>query len=101
MLITQILFMLLLTGSVIKAWDIGVATMKKGEICKLTCRSDYAYGKSGSPPLIGPDSTLIFEVCYSYLYYFNNNYTPTHKRFCVCVWITLIPNWVNWVVKHI
>lgn len=49
-------------GSVIKAWDIGVATMKKGEICKLICRSEYAYGKSGSPPLIGPDATLIFEI---------------------------------------
>ncbi|XP_075234206.1 FK506-binding protein 59-like isoform X2 [Lycorma delicatula] len=49
-------------GSVIKAWDIGVATMKKGEICMLTCRSEYAYGKSGSPPLIQPDATLLFEI---------------------------------------
>ncbi|RZF38651.1 hypothetical protein LSTR_LSTR003457 [Laodelphax striatellus] len=49
-------------GSVIKAWDIGVATMKKGEICVLTCKSEYAYGKSGSPPTIPPDATLIFEI---------------------------------------
>ncbi|XP_022192065.2 FK506-binding protein 59-like isoform X2 [Nilaparvata lugens] len=49
-------------GSVIKAWDIGVATMKKGEMCVLTCKSEYAYGKSGSPPTIPPDATLIFEI---------------------------------------
>ncbi|XP_032685345.1 FK506-binding protein 59-like isoform X1 [Odontomachus brunneus] len=49
-------------GSVIKAWDIGVASMKKGEIAILTCAPEYAYGKSGSPPLIPPDATLKFEV---------------------------------------
>ncbi|XP_066999515.1 FK506-binding protein 59 isoform X2 [Anabrus simplex] len=49
-------------GSVIKAWDIGVATMKRGEIAVLTCAPEYAYGKAGSPPKIPPDSTLIFEI---------------------------------------
>lgn len=49
-------------GSVISAWDIGVATMKRGEVCMLTCRSDYAYGKAGSPPNIPPDATLQFEI---------------------------------------
>lgn len=49
-------------GSVISAWDIGVATMKRGEVCMLTCRSDYAYGKAGSPPTIPPDATLQFEI---------------------------------------
>ncbi|CAE1305528.1 FKBP4_5 [Acanthosepion pharaonis] len=49
-------------GSVIKAWDLGVATMKKGELARLTCKPEYAYGKNGSPPKIGPDATLIFEV---------------------------------------
>ena len=34
-------------GSVIKGWDQGVATMKKGEKAILRCRSDYAYGDSG------------------------------------------------------
>ncbi|XP_051917317.1 peptidyl-prolyl cis-trans isomerase FKBP4 [Hippocampus zosterae] len=47
---------------VIKAWDIGVATMKKGELCQLICKPEYAYGSAGSPPKIPPDSTLIFEV---------------------------------------
>nr|QBH73895.1 fk506-binding protein [Thermobia domestica] len=49
-------------GSVIKAWDIGVATMKKGEIAVFTCKPEYAYGKAGSLPKIPPDSTLIFEI---------------------------------------
>ncbi|RXG58921.1 Peptidyl-prolyl cis-trans isomerase FKBP20-1 [Armadillidium vulgare] len=41
---------LYLVSEVIKSWDLGVATMKKGEICRLTCRSEYAYGEKGSPP---------------------------------------------------
>ncbi|XP_047003938.1 peptidyl-prolyl cis-trans isomerase FKBP4-like isoform X1 [Schistocerca americana] len=49
-------------GTVIQAWDIGVATMKKGEVAVLTCKSEYAYGKSGSPPKIPPDATLVFEI---------------------------------------
>jgi FKBP-type peptidyl-prolyl cis-trans isomerase 2 len=32
-------------GQVIKGWDQGFATMKKGEKAVLKCRSDYAYGK--------------------------------------------------------
>uniref|UniRef100_U5ER18 peptidylprolyl isomerase n=1 Tax=Corethrella appendiculata TaxID=1370023 RepID=U5ER18_9DIPT len=49
-------------GSVIKAFDMGVATMKKGEKCILKCRADYAYGESGSPPNIPPNATLNFEL---------------------------------------
>jgi peptidylprolyl isomerase len=49
-------------GQVIKGWDEGVATMKKGEKAILRCRSDYAYGDSGSPPKIPGGATLDFEV---------------------------------------
>jgi len=49
-------------GQVIKGWDKGVATMFKGEKAILTCRSDYAYGASGSPPKIPGGATLQFEV---------------------------------------
>lgn len=49
-------------GNVIKAWDLGVATMKKGEVAVLYCQAAYAYGENGSPPKIPPNATLIFEV---------------------------------------
>ena len=51
-----------LAGNVIKAWDIGVATMTKGEKALLTCRADYAYGDSGAGDKIPPGATLEFEA---------------------------------------
>ncbi|KAJ4751181.1 Peptidylprolyl isomerase [Rhynchospora pubera] len=35
------------TGSVIKAWDIALKTMKVGEVAKITCKPEYAYGTAG------------------------------------------------------
>lgn len=49
-------------GQVIKAWDLGVATMCRGELARLECRADYAYGEGGSPPKIPGGATLIFEI---------------------------------------
>jgi peptidylprolyl isomerase len=49
-------------GQVIKGWDQGILTMKRGEKCILRCRSDYAYGEDGSPPQIPGGATLNFEV---------------------------------------
>mmetsp|Transcript_73035 Transcript_73035/g.184054 ORF Transcript_73035/g.184054 Transcript_73035/m.184054 type:complete len:313 (+) Transcript_73035:73-1011(+) len=49
-------------GQVIKGWDVGICTMKRGEKAILRARSDYAYGDSGSPPKIPPKATLDFEV---------------------------------------
>nr|XP_033774342.1 peptidyl-prolyl cis-trans isomerase FKBP5 [Geotrypetes seraphini]XP_033774343.1 peptidyl-prolyl cis-trans isomerase FKBP5 [Geotrypetes seraphini] len=49
-------------GQVIKAWDIGVATMTRGEICLLHCKPEYAYGAAGSTPKIPPNATLFFEI---------------------------------------
>ena len=49
-------------GQVIKGWDIGVATMKKGEVCHLLCKPEYAYGSAGSVPRIPSNATLFFEA---------------------------------------
>lgn len=49
-------------GKVIKGWDIVGLTMCKGEKAKITLKSEYAYGESGSPPKIPPNATLVFEI---------------------------------------
>lgn len=49
-------------GSVIKGWDQGVATMRKGETAVLKCTAPYAYGEAGSPPKIPGGATLLFNV---------------------------------------
>ncbi|KAG6785389.1 hypothetical protein POTOM_011119 [Populus tomentosa] len=49
-------------GQVIKGWDLGIKTMKKGENALFTIPADLAYGSSGSPPTIPPNATLQFDV---------------------------------------
>ncbi|CAH2080423.1 unnamed protein product [Thlaspi arvense] len=49
-------------GQVIKGWDEGIKTMKKGEQAIFTIPSELAYGKTGSSPTIPPNATLQFDV---------------------------------------
>uniref|UniRef100_A0A1A8EYJ8 peptidylprolyl isomerase n=1 Tax=Nothobranchius korthausae TaxID=1143690 RepID=A0A1A8EYJ8_9TELE len=49
-------------GQVLKAWDIGVLSMQRGEVCTLLCKPEYAYGSAGNPDKIPPNSSVVFEM---------------------------------------
>ena len=49
-------------GGVIKGWTEALQLMKTGSKWKLYIPADLAYGDKGAGQVIGPGSTLIFEV---------------------------------------
>ncbi|KAJ3209629.1 hypothetical protein HDU67_006036 [Dinochytrium kinnereticum] len=49
-------------GQVIKGWDRAVKSMKKGELARVTIKSEYGYGESGAGAKIPPNATLEFDI---------------------------------------
>jgi len=71
---------------VIKGWEIGIATMARGEVARLHCTANYAYGEAGLQPAVPPNAVLVFDVemldfkgesCVVYYTLFNLDFTSS------------------------
>lgn len=49
-------------GQVVAGWDEGIKGMRVGGKRKLTIPPDMGYGAEGRPPVVPPNSVLLFEV---------------------------------------
>jgi len=49
-------------GQVIRGWDQGMLGMKIGGQRRLVLPPELGYGSAGSPPVIPPNATLVFDI---------------------------------------
>ncbi|XP_060064729.1 inactive peptidyl-prolyl cis-trans isomerase FKBP6-like [Ylistrum balloti] len=49
-------------GQLVEGLEIGISTMKKGELSRFIITHDYAFGKLGCAPRIPPEATVMYEV---------------------------------------
>ena len=65
-------------GRVIPAWDQGVATMKLGEVARITATPDFAYGASGFPAW-GFVISLFFHSVFCFCFFQNSFFETIHR----------------------
>ena len=49
-------------GEILLGWEVGISTMKRGELARFMITHKYAYGELGCPPRIPPKATALFEI---------------------------------------
>ncbi|XP_065590435.1 peptidyl-prolyl cis-trans isomerase FKBP8-like [Cyrtonyx montezumae] len=49
-------------GDAVQALELGVPTMRAGEVCFFLAASPYGYGRAGREPDVPPEAPLVFEV---------------------------------------
>lgn len=42
--------------------ELGLLSMRRGELARFLFKPTYAYGTLGCPPLIPPNTTVLFEI---------------------------------------
>lgn len=84
---------------VIKAWDIGFASMKKGEKCLLKAKAPYAYGQKGAGAMIPPNATLVFEC--ELLSFGPSDSTSLVLAACAIVIIYLVLRFYNYKFENL
>jgi len=47
---------------VISCWTQALQTMREGARSRVICPAEFAYGERGSPPVIRPGATLVFDI---------------------------------------